>query len=84
MAWVNDVCAVKDTKSLLKKPLGLEVKENESSVVFFYTDYLQRILTRTVINTHNTSSSVSHSVAGSLYFSCCCNSVLVDEVDEVA
>lgn len=35
MAWVNDVCAVKDTKSLLKKPLGLEVKENESSGVFF-------------------------------------------------
>lgn len=32
MARVNDVCAVKDTKSLLKKPLGLGVKENERSV----------------------------------------------------
>lgn len=61
MAWVNDVCAVKDTKSLLKKPLGLEVKENKKSRVF-YTDYFSRILSITLINTHNTSVSVSHSV----------------------
>lgn len=29
MVWVNDVGAMRDTKSLLKKPLGLEVKGNE-------------------------------------------------------
>lgn len=79
MAWVNDVCAVKDTKSLLKKPLGPEVKENERSV-FFHTDYLQRILNRTVINTQNTSGSMSRFMAASQYFSCCYNSFLVCEI----
>lgn len=36
---------------------------------FFNTDYLQRILNRTVINTQNTSGSMSHFfMAGSWYF----------------